>query len=64
MAVQPAIDGDVFDCVFLVLFVSREVTWMRTGTELDQILRFFRPTLVFIIPNVNALSENTKIVLL
>ena len=46
MAVHPAIDGDVFDCVFFVLFVSCEVTLMRTGTELDQILRFFRPTLV------------------
>ena len=36
---------------------------MRTGTELDQILRFARPTLVFIKRNVNALSENTKILL-
>ena len=41
-----AVAGDVFDdvLVYAILF-SHEMSWMRSGTELNQFLRIFLPTL-------------------
>ena len=53
MSVHLAVAGEVLDgagkafdgVLFCAIFLSYEMSWMRSGTEMSQFLRIFLPTL-------------------
>ena len=61
MAVQLCIADDVFDGSYFMLLFSHEMSWMRSGTKLSQVMRIFLPTFMFrVFDRFNLLEKIVK----
>ena len=58
---SPAVAGDVFNGVSLCCpFFPHEMSWMRSGTLLNQFLRIFLPTFALVSLSTIAVNPSVK----